>query len=103
MNVLQDNNARQEMLDQNLHDIEEKDGIFSKIGGLPSGALITEDGLANLLGRACRETIKRAVERGELPHPVRLLGKNTWTAGSIIRHIENRLEENEQRFSRMRS
>jgi predicted DNA-binding transcriptional regulator AlpA len=93
------------MLDHvnNGKEIEETDGIFVAIGGLPSGTLITEDGLANLLGKACRETIKRAVERGELPRPVRLLGKNTWTVGSIIQHIEDRLKENEQRYSRMRT
>ena len=49
------------------------------------------------MGRACRETIKRAVERGELPRPVRLMGKNTWTAGAIVRHLEARLEAEARR------
>lgn len=77
-------------------------GVFSKIGELPAGALVTEDGLALLLKRGCRETIKRAVERGELPRPVTLLGKKTWTAGAIIRHHEQRLEEAARRDAKMR-
>ena len=37
-------------------------------------------------------SIKRAVERGELPPPVRLFGQNAWTAGVLIRHLEDRLQ-----------
>ena len=38
-------------------------------------------------------SIKRAVARGELPAPARLLGGNSWTAGAIVRHIERRMDE----------
>jgi predicted DNA-binding transcriptional regulator AlpA len=67
-------------------------GICVEIGALPSGAIVTEKGLAGMLGKS-QDSIKRAVERGELPPPVRLMGKPTWTAGSVVRHIEKRLEE----------
>ena len=45
--------------------------------------------------------IKRAVERGELPRPVRFLGKNTWTVDIIIRHIEEQLAAEARRFARV--
>ena len=77
-------------------------GVFPELGALPPSTPITEDGLAQLLGKSCRETIKRAVARGELPPPVRLLGKNTWTVGAIIQHLEDRLKDTARRFSRMR-
>ncbi|MEI6232914.1 MAG: hypothetical protein WCT04_07675 [Planctomycetota bacterium] len=72
-------------------------GVFAQIGALPSGALVTEDGLASIMGK-CKASIKAAVIRGELPRPSRLMGKNTWTAGAIIRHHESRLEAEAKRF-----
>jgi hypothetical protein len=79
----------------------EEPGVFSNLGGLPMGALITEIGLARLLGK-CAASIKAAVERGELPRPVRLMGKNTWTVGAIIRHHEARLEAESKKFGRLK-
>lgn len=79
--------------------IEELTGVYSSLGELPPETLITEDGLARSLGRNCRETVKRAVDRGELPRPVRLMGKNTWTVRVIIRHIENRLQKEAERHA----
>ena len=70
----------------------EEAGIIRQLGRLEPGALVTEDGLARLLGRhPC--TIRRAVDRGELPVPVKMLGKPTWTAAIILRHIETRLAQ----------
>jgi len=66
-------------------------GISSELGTLPSNTLITEKALAKLLGRTVK-SIKRAVARGELPPPVRILGESRWTVGTIVRHVEKRLE-----------
>lgn len=66
-------------------------GIVRELGELGPGAVIFEDGLASLLNRH-PASIKRAVERGELPRPARLLGKPAWTAGAIIKHLETRQE-----------
>ena len=76
-------------------------GIFAAIGALPAGAVVTEDGLAKMWGK-CKASIKAAVERGELPRPVRLMGKNSWTAGSIIRFHEQRMEVEARRYARLR-
>lgn len=54
--------------------------------------IVTEAQLAQALGRH-PVTIKRAVERGELPPPVRLMGKPTWTGAVILKHLESRLEQ----------
>ena len=75
-------------------------GVVDVLGTLPAGALITEKGLAQILGK-CTASIKAAVERGELPRPVRLMGKNTWTAGTIIRHMESRIEAATRKFLRL--
>jgi hypothetical protein len=89
-------------LEASVADAREGEGIFPDLGSLPPGTLITEEGLARLLGKGCRETIKRAVERGELPRPMKLMGKNTWTLGAIVRHLEKRLEAEERKFARLR-
>jgi hypothetical protein len=69
-----------------------------ELGGLNDGTLIFESGLARILKKH-PISVKRAVERGELPPPTRLMGKPVWTAGSIRRHIEERLES-EARYRR---
>ncbi len=59
---------------------------------MKSGAVITEEGVAQLFGR-CAASVKRAVQRGELPTPCRLFGSNAWTVGVLVGHIEHRLEQ----------
>ena len=67
-------------------------GIIAILGDLGQGALINEKGLAVLFN--CHPlSIRRAVNRGELPVPIRMLGKRTWTVGAIIRHVEGRLKD----------
>lgn len=83
------------------------EGVVAELGSLGPGAIITEAGLARMMNRHPK-SIKRAVARGELPQPCRLLGQPVWTVGAIIQHIENRLEraaqkaeKEERRFSRL--
>ncbi len=66
--------------------------IVRELGDLPDKALVTERALADMFCR-CPTSIKRAVERGELPPPVRIFGKSFWTAGALIDHVEARLAE----------
>ncbi len=77
-------------------------GIYVELGKLPPATLITESGLAGMLGKACRESIKRAIGRGELPPPIKLMGKNGWTVGRIVQHIEERLDAEGRKISRLR-
>jgi hypothetical protein len=77
-------------------------GVFAEIGALPPGALITEEGLAQLFGR-CMATIRNAVERGELPRPARMMGKPTWTAGAIVTHHQQRLEAEAKKYAKLRN
>ena len=77
-------------------------GIYRELGTLPMGTVINEDGLAIIMGKQCRESIKRAVARGELPQPVKIMGQNCWTVGAIIRHIEERLDSEGRRMIRLK-
>jgi predicted DNA-binding transcriptional regulator AlpA len=76
--------------------------LVDSLARLPAGTLLDECQLAALLG-CHRMSIKRGVQRGELPAPVRLLGRSTWTAGHIIRHIEARLDAAEADAERERA
>ena len=67
-------------------------GIIALLGELKPNAVINEEGIASIFGRHTA-SVKRAVQRGELPPPTRLFGNNTWTVGTLVRHIEQRLEE----------
>ena len=66
--------------------------LFALIGSLQDGALITEAGLAKMFGRH-PVSIKRAVERGELPPPIYLLKRPMFSIGGIRRHLVQRSEE----------
>ncbi len=67
-------------------------GIIRELGDLPAETVVTEEGLATILGKH-RVSIKRAVKRGELPVPVRLFGEPVWTVAALRDHLNRRLEE----------
>ena len=64
--------------------------VCIELGTLSDGTIVSESALARMFGKH-PVSIKRAVDRGELPPPTKLMGKPVWTAGSIRRHIEERL------------
>ncbi len=77
---------------RNIETSFEKTGVLTALGLLEPGALVTDVGLARLFGRD-RATIRRMIQRGEIPTPIRMMGKPTWTVGSIRKHIEDRLSK----------
>lgn len=72
------------------HEEKETHGIV-QLGTLSPNSLISEAGLAEMFGK-CRDSIKAAVDRRELPPSVRIMGKPMWTVGVIVRHVETMLE-----------
>ncbi len=66
-------------------------GIIRQLGDLPAEAVVSEEGLAKMLGK-CRTSIKRAVRRQELPVPVRMFGESVWTVQALRDHLSQRLE-----------
>jgi len=88
---------------QDTGESQDGSGVYAGLGSLPSATVIDEDGLAALFGKACRESVKRAVERGELPPPIKIMGKNAWTVGYLIRFFESRLEAESRKYARLRA
>jgi hypothetical protein len=74
---------RQEGTNSNL-------GIIRQLGDLPPDTVLSEEALAKLFHRH-RVSIKRAVERGELPPSVRLFGEPVWTVQALRDHMNRRL------------
>lgn len=66
-------------------------GIIRELGDLSPDAVVSEEALAKIFDRH-RVSIKRAVERGELPPSVRLFGEPVWTVRSLREHLSKRLE-----------
>jgi hypothetical protein len=77
---------------ENLADRNSLLGIVAVLGELKPAAIISEEGVARLFNRHVA-SVKRAIQRGELPPPTRLFGQNVWTVGALIRHIETRLDQ----------
>ena len=67
-------------------------GIFNLLGDPSDGTVITEKALAQIFSRHI-VSIKRAIQRGELPPPTKLLGEQVWTINSIQEHLKKRLED----------
>jgi len=65
--------------------------VITALGDLPPDTLLTKQGLAEIFG-LCTDSIRRAVERGELPPPTQVCGKSRWTVKSITNHIDALLE-----------
>jgi hypothetical protein len=65
--------------------------FITALAALPPQTLISESKLAQMAGRHVT-SVKRAIQRGELPPPVPLFGANVWTVGAILEHISARLE-----------
>jgi len=66
-------------------------GIIRELGELPPDTVLSEEALAKMFSRH-RVSIKRAVERGELPPSVRLFGEPVWTVQALRDHVNRRLE-----------
>jgi hypothetical protein len=66
-------------------------GIIRELGDLPADAVISEQALAKMFDRH-RVSIKRAVERGELPPSIRLFGEPVWTVKALREHLTKRLD-----------
>ena len=66
-------------------------GIIRELGDLPAEAVVSEQALAKIFDRH-RVSIKRAVERGELPPSIRLFGEPVWTVKALRDHLTNRLD-----------
>ena len=66
--------------------------VIRTLAELPDTTIVSEEALCRIFARST-DSIKRAVQRGELPPPVRLFGKPSWTVRVLVRFIEKRLEQ----------
>lgn len=62
---------------------------------LADDVLLDEDGMANAFHVVTR-TIRRMVERYELPPPMRLASKNWWRVGNVRGWLNTRAEKGEK-------
>ncbi len=69
-------------------DGELKDGFITFLSKQHELVMLTEEALADELGVTPR-TIRRMIERRELPKPLLLGGKKIWKIGAIVEHFDN--------------
>jgi hypothetical protein len=70
------------------------------LGDLADNALLTERDLAEMFSKH-PVSIKRAVDRGELPPATRIMGKPSWFVGTIRHHIQERLRREQEAYDRL--
>ena len=82
-----------------------KGPVESGLAELPERTILNARRLARLLNLTPR-TLRRMVQRHELPPPVRLAGRSCWMAGKVLDHIEavadRALKEAEKEAARIR-
>ena len=69
---------------------------------LNPNTLYNEEDLAKLFDKDCKETIQRAVKEGELPHLVRIRGKNYTSGQYILNHINEKLDEKNKKIKQIK-
>jgi hypothetical protein len=84
-------NTPESLSPQEPQEVEPDVEFMTALAMLPPLTLISEYKLAQLFGRHVT-SVKRAVQRGELPPPVPLFGVNYWTVAAILEYISARLE-----------
>lgn len=70
-------------------------GVFDGLARLPGNAILTEPAMARAFDVEPR-TIRRMVNRGELPPGIPMAGKTTWIAGRVLAHFAARAERAER-------
>lgn len=65
--------------------------LITKLAELPERTLLDETELADVL-KVTPRTIRRMVDRFELPPPVPLAGHSVWMAGKVLDYIEESLD-----------
>jgi len=61
--------------------------VLSDLAELPQRTILDEHALAGVLGVTTR-TIRRMVQRHELPPAVPLAGRAVWFVGKVLAHVE---------------
>lgn len=78
-------------MDENIKSNGLSSGIIRELGDLSAETILSEQALSKIFDRH-RVSIKRAVERGELPPSVRLFGEPVWTVRALREHLAKRLD-----------
>jgi len=77
---------------ENAEKAAQPKGVVTRLAELPPDAHLDTEALSEMLDR-CKKTIQRSVRRGELPAPIKFLGKHVWIVGSILEHMKRRQDE----------
>jgi hypothetical protein len=77
------------------------DGIIRELGSLAEHTVLYESALAAMFHRH-KVSIKRAVERGELPPGAKMFGEQAWTVKAIREHITERLAKAAKEAEKLR-
>jgi len=69
------------------NDVQAKGGFITFLSKMDEHDMLTEEGLAEGFGVSAR-TIRRMIERRQIPKPLLLAGRKVWKVGAIIAHLD---------------
>jgi hypothetical protein len=75
-------------------------GVVVELARYPGSTPLTLEAVCRIFRRSPK-SVRRAVRSGQLPPGIRVFGKMTWTAGSILQHLQNRLDRAQREAERM--
>jgi len=73
--------------------------LIDSLARLPEKTILDEHRLASLLGVTGR-TVRRMVQRHELPPPISFGGRSCWFAGRVLAHLDAQFERAEREAER---
>lgn len=76
--------------------------VIQQLGYYPPNTLISEQGLARLFHRHV-SSVRRAVQRDDLPPPIRIFTEDYWTVQSLTQHFAERLDTAKQKAAKLRA
>lgn len=83
-----------------LLEIGAEDGVFSYLATLPEKSIIAKVALSKMFG-ICGRTVTRMVDRGEIPPPIRVAGKNVWVAGRLLNWLLESARRKEEAVAKL--
>lgn len=67
-------------------------GVCTALAELPRDAHLDAEALGRIFGR-CKKTIQLAWRRGDLPPPIKFMGRHVWIVGTILDHLQAKQEK----------
>ena len=82
-------------------DLGDLPGVWREFNELGQNTIVTEGAVAAILGKHLM-SIRRAIDKQQLPPPVKLMDQRVWRLGAILDFIDGRLAAEQKDAEKLR-